>query len=93
MSLSSDEWTKKLLSNSKWLQTEERKFYETELKPEIRTRTRHRSAVRNLHKSNGSYNMLTRTHSCRSLHRHDDLDEGTYGAYRTLKLTDKHYYV
>ncbi|XP_049879145.1 uncharacterized protein LOC126376031 [Pectinophora gossypiella] len=87
-----DEWTKKLLSNSKWLQSEERKFYDTVLKPEIRTRTRHRSAVRNLRGRIASYDMLTRTHSCRSLHRQDDLDEGTYGAYRTLKITDKVYY-
>ncbi|KAF9807482.1 hypothetical protein SFRURICE_001087 [Spodoptera frugiperda] len=82
-----DEWTKKLLSNSKWLQKEERKFYDTDLKPEGRARTRHRSAVRTLRGSNGSYDMVTRTHSCRSLHRHDDLDEGTHGAYRTLKVT------
>ncbi|CAH0696649.1 unnamed protein product [Spodoptera exigua] len=82
-----DEWTKKMLSNSKWLQKEERKFYDTDLKPEGRARTRHRSAVRTLRGSNGSYDMVTRTHSCRSLHRHDDLDEGTHGAYRTLKVT------
>ncbi|KAL0867920.1 hypothetical protein ABMA27_008596 [Loxostege sticticalis] len=88
-----DEWTKKLLSNSKWLQSEERKFYDTELKPEPNARTRHRSAVR-LRASNGSYDMITRTHSCRSLHRHDDFDEGTYGAYRTLKVTsDSDFYV
>ncbi|XP_059051230.1 uncharacterized protein LOC131846033 [Achroia grisella] len=88
-----DEWTKKLLLNSKWLQSEERKFYDTELKPELRSRTRHRSSVRSFG-NNESYNMLTRTHSCKSLHRHDDLDEGIYGAYRTLKLsTDMGYYL
>ncbi|CAH0713570.1 unnamed protein product, partial [Brenthis ino] len=85
-----DEWTKKLLLNSKWLQLEERKFYETELKPEIK-RTRHKSTVRLTRTS--SYDMLTRTHSCRSLHRQDDLDEGTQGAYRILKVTEKHFYV
>ncbi|KAL4707240.1 hypothetical protein ACJJTC_008321 [Scirpophaga incertulas] len=88
-----DEWTKKLLSNSKWLQSEERKFYETELNPEPDARSRHRSAVR-LRGSNGSYDMLTRTHSCRSLHRHEDVEEGTYGAYRTLKVqSDCGFYV
>ncbi|XP_072934249.1 uncharacterized protein [Epargyreus clarus] len=85
-----DEWTKKLLLNSKWLQLEERKYYETELKPEMRTRTRHKSAVRL--RGSGSYDMMTRTHSCRSLHRHDDIEEGAYGAYRTLKVTDKSFY-
>ncbi|KAG7303297.1 hypothetical protein JYU34_011780 [Plutella xylostella] len=89
-----DEWTKKLLTNSKWLHTEERKYYHTELKPEVKTRTRHKSAVRNLRSSIGSYNMITRTHSCRSLHAHDDLDEGLYGAYRTLKISyDRDFYV
>ncbi|XP_047032847.1 uncharacterized protein LOC124639499 [Helicoverpa zea] len=83
-----DEWTKKLLLNSKWLQTEERKFYDTDLKPEARARMRHRSAVRNLRGSNGSYDIVTRTHSCKALHIHDDLDEGTHGAYRTLKVID-----
>ncbi|KOB76020.1 Alpha tocopherol transfer protein, partial [Operophtera brumata] len=86
-----DEWTKKLLSNSKWLQSEERKFYNTDLKPEIKTRTRHRSVMRTL-KPNGSYDMITRTHSCKSLNR-DDLDDGMYGAYRTLKITSDKFYV
>ncbi|KAI8441974.1 hypothetical protein MSG28_005644 [Choristoneura fumiferana] len=63
----------------------ERKYYETVLKPETQVRTRHKSAVR-VGGSVGSYDMITRTHSCRSLHRHDDLDEGTYGAYRTLRI-------
>ncbi|XP_075983588.1 uncharacterized protein LOC142981506 [Anticarsia gemmatalis] len=88
-----DEWTKKLLSNSKWLQTEERQFYETDLKPEARARMRHRSAVRGLRGSIASYDMVTRTHSCRSLHRHDDLDEGIHGAYRTLKVTSDKVYM
>ncbi|XP_063541615.1 uncharacterized protein LOC134750383 [Cydia strobilella] len=88
-----DEWTKKLLSNSKWLQSQERKYYDTFLKPETRARTRHKSAVR-VRGNIGSYDMITRTHSCRSLHRHDDLDEGTYGAYRTLRIrTDKDFNV
>ena len=39
------------------------------------------------HGSKGSYDTVTRTHSCRSLHRHDDLDDGIHGAYRTLKVT------
>ncbi|XP_064074375.1 uncharacterized protein LOC113396885 [Vanessa tameamea] len=86
-----DEWTKKLLLNSKWLQLEERKYYETELKPEIKYRTRHKS-VRNLHR-NASYDMLTRTHSYRSLHRQGDLDEEIHGDYRTLKVADKQFYV
>ncbi|XP_053617451.1 uncharacterized protein LOC128679331 isoform X1 [Plodia interpunctella] len=89
-----DEWTKKLLLNSKWLQSEERKFYETELKPEMRTRTRHKSAVRTLGGNNESYDMLSRTHSCRSLNKIEDIDEGPYGAYRTLQLTsDGGFYV
>ncbi|KPI98993.1 PREDICTED: uncharacterized protein LOC106117649 [Papilio xuthus] len=89
-----DEWTKKLLSNSTWLQLEERKYYNTELIPEIRTRTRHRSAVRAMRGAIGSYDMITRTHSCKSLNRHDDVDEGAHGAYRTLKVkSDKNLYV
>lgn len=88
----SDEWTKKLLSNSNWLKTEERKFYLTDLKPEVKSRTRHKSAIRTLRGRIGSYDMITRTHSCKSLNRHDDLDDGLYGAYRTLKIkTDKLY--
>ncbi|CAB3245880.1 unnamed protein product [Arctia plantaginis] len=87
-----DEWTKKLLSNSKWLQTEERMFYDTDLKPEARTRTRHRSAVRGLRGTIASYDVVTRTHSCRSLHRHEDLDDGIHGAYRTLKVTGEKFY-
>lgn len=88
-----DEWTKKLLLNSKWIQSEERKFYDTELKPEVRTRTRHRSAVRTL-SGHESYDMLTRTHSCRSLHKFEDIEEGAYGAYRTLTLaSDGGFYV
>ncbi|CAH2093610.1 unnamed protein product [Euphydryas editha] len=85
-----DEWTKKLLLNSKWLQLEERKYYETELKPEVKQCTRHKS-VRNL-KRNASYDMLTRTLSCRSLHRQNDLDEEIHGDYRTLKVSDRHFY-
>ncbi|KPJ05913.1 hypothetical protein RR46_00331, partial [Papilio xuthus] len=89
-----DEWTKKLLSNSTWLQLEERKYYNTELIPEIRTRTRHRSAVRAMRGAIGSYDMITRTHSCKSLNRHDDVEEGAHGAYRTLKVkSDKNLYV
>lgn len=88
-SLIPDEWTKKLLSNSKWLQTEERRFYDTGLKPEIRSRTRHRSAMRTLRSAIGSYDIITRTHSCKSLHKHDDLDDGLYGEYRTIKYSDK----
>lgn len=88
-----DEWTKKLLSNSKWLQAEERKFYETDLKPEVKARMRHRSAVRGLRGNIASYDMVTRTHSCRSLHRHDDLDEGLYGAYRTFKVASDKLYI
>lgn len=86
-----DEWTKKLLLNSRWLQQEERKYYETELKPEVKNSTRHKS-VRKL-KRNASYDMLTRTLSCRSLHRQNDLDEEIHGDYRTLKVSDRHFYV
>lgn len=85
-----DEWTKKLLLNSKWIQTEERMFYNTELQPDIPSR-RPRSAMKNLLGNIGSYDMITRTHSCKSLHQRDDLDEALYGAYRTLKVkTDKY---
>ncbi|CAH0402860.1 unnamed protein product [Chilo suppressalis] len=80
-----DEWTKKLLSNSKWLQAEARRFYKTELKPGPYTKTRHRNAVQ-LRFSNSSYDMITRTHSCKSLYCNDDFDEGTHGAYRTIKV-------
>ncbi|CAG9791293.1 unnamed protein product [Diatraea saccharalis] len=81
-----DEWTKKILSNSKWLEAEKTRFYNTELKLEQNAQSRHRSVVR-LHGTNKeSYDMITRTHSCRSLNRQEDLDEGTYGAYRTLKV-------
>ncbi|KAJ2940273.1 hypothetical protein O0L34_g11843 [Tuta absoluta] len=84
-----DEWTKKLLSNSRWLQLEERKFFDTILKPD--PRSRNRSATRSLgRKKMASYNMVTRTRSCRSLNRHDDLelDPGMDGAYRTLRIYD-----
>lgn len=82
-----DEWTKKLLNNSKWLQSEEKKFYETVLKPGIKSKIRDTSIVRNL-RGKHAYDVLTRTHSCRSLHKHDHeyLEEGTHGAYRTLKI-------
>ncbi|XP_030024515.2 alpha-tocopherol transfer protein [Manduca sexta] len=87
-----DEWTKKLLSNAKWLQTEERKFYDTDLRPEVRTR-KNKNAMRTLRSNIGSYDMITRAHSCRSLHTRDDLDEGLYGAYRTLKVKPDKFYV
>ncbi|XP_041971682.1 alpha-tocopherol transfer protein-like [Aricia agestis] len=83
-----DEWTKKLLSSAKWLQKEERKFYETELKPKDKSRSRSSLTLRGI----TSYDILTRTHSCRSLNRHD-ADEGTPGAYRTLRAMDKSFYV
>lgn len=67
-------------------------FYDTDLKPETRTRTRHRSAVRGLRGTIASYDVVTRTHSCRSLHRHEDLDDGIHGAYRTLKVTGDKFY-
>ncbi|XP_052738753.1 alpha-tocopherol transfer protein-like [Bicyclus anynana] len=91
-----DEWTKKLLLNSKWLAMENQKFYDTELKlklkPQIK-RARRKSAVRNICNTNASYDMLTRTHSCRSLYKKEDMEEGTHGAYRTLKVTDRHFHV
>ncbi|VVC98508.1 unnamed protein product [Leptidea sinapis] len=75
-----DEWTKKLLLNSKWLQKEERKFYQTELKSD--SRRRHRNSLKNL-LSNSSYD-ISRSQSCRSLDT--NIDESAYGAYRLLKL-------
>ncbi|CAK1541782.1 unnamed protein product [Leptosia nina] len=80
-----DEWTKKLLLNSKWLQSEERKYYHTELKPEKRRR---KSSIRNL-LSVSSYD-ISRSQSCKSLDI--DLYEGPQGAYRTLKV-DRSFYV
>ncbi|GBP00827.1 hypothetical protein EVAR_77021_1 [Eumeta japonica] len=70
-----DEWTAKLLENARWLQSEEKKFYTTEMKPEIKQRVKHKSNVKNLGGRQGSYDMLTRTHSCATLHKHEDFDE------------------
>ncbi|CAG4932173.1 unnamed protein product [Colias eurytheme] len=81
-----DEWTKKLLLNSKWLELEERKYYQTELQPE--KHRRHRSVMRNM-LSASSYD-ISRSQSCKSLN--NDLDDGAYGNYRTLKV-DKTFYV
>ncbi|XP_045518164.1 uncharacterized protein LOC123710370 [Pieris brassicae] len=80
-----DEWTKKLLLNSKWLRIEEQKFYQTELKPDKRRQNR---SLRNL-LSISSYD-ISRSQSCKSLD--NELEEGPYGAYRSLSI-DKTFYI